>query len=855
MSILSLSKKEKKKNFPHRERFFFYYRRFEMVYETQPPLAASFAETEKKVTFYDTDSLRSSEELDTEYGESLDEVYDIVDAVVSRTDDPNLPALTFRVWFLGIIFGVALAFVNTLFTFRTNIFVLSPFIGVLLSYPAGVLMSKILPTTPIAGFTLNPGRFNQKEHALIFVFCSACTSPAYALYNIIGQKYQLYQSGLTTIACLAFGIATQCFGYGLAGLCRRYLVRPAAMLWPGNLSTIAMLNSLHGNDGADDPSLKTSRFTFFWASTAIMALYQFLPSFLAPVLTAVSLLCYFAPKLSNDSSVPSSYTAKVMRGLGSAQPGGGIGFLSLTFDWSIIGIMAPITTPLWAMLNQFLGVYLILYIITPILWTSNAFGNDFSIGADPRDGPNGTGRFPLGFALNTPALFDRDGKMVTSRSFIDRTTLTLNETFYDSKKPVHITTYFAVEYAVSFVVFTSALVHVALWYGADIWRRFRTAVRDLDRNDVHAKMMDVYPDVPDMWYIIILAFNFCLAVLVCQFGGFDLPWWGVVLGFVLALVTMIPIGTIQAISGQQIGLNVMSEFLIGLILPGRMAAVMTFKTFSYMAMSQGLFLVQDLKLGHYVKIPPRAMFTVQLFSTILSVIINIFVSFSIYESFGKSDTEYVIPGDSTSGNIWKLQSIDPPVGWNANNYNVFLNAGTIWGGIGPARFFGPESPYHGTLWGFLAGFILPIIPWMMHRFQPDGYWYLVNIPLIAVFPVQAGGTRSDLVTPLIVGLVVNYFVKKYNHAWWRKYAYVMSAGFDAGSAITVTICFLAFTLNSTYVIQMPYYALHFSDMEGCAPSYFTTCKGNRDYGSLFGKTYNISEDEYCNSIGFGGLSQ
>ena len=78
---------------------------------------------EKKVTFYDTDSLRSSEELDTEYGESLDEVYDIVDAVVSRTDDPNLPALTFRVWFLGIIFGVALAFVNTLFTFRTNIFV------------------------------------------------------------------------------------------------------------------------------------------------------------------------------------------------------------------------------------------------------------------------------------------------------------------------------------------------------------------------------------------------------------------------------------------------------------------------------------------------------------------------------------------------------------------------------------------------------------------------------------------------------------------------------------------------------------------------------------------------------------
>jgi hypothetical protein len=65
----------------------------------------------------------------------------------------------------------------------------------------------------------------------------------------------------------------------------------------------------------------------------------------------------------------------------------------------------------------------------------------------------------------------------------------------------------------------------------------------------------------------------------------------------LAVVSIIPIGVIQGISGQQIGLNVMSEFLIGLILPGRLVAVMAFKTFSYIAMAQGLTLVADLKLG------------------------------------------------------------------------------------------------------------------------------------------------------------------------------------------------------------------------------------------------------------------
>jgi hypothetical protein len=105
--------------------------------------------------------------------------------------------------------------------------------------------------------------------------------------------------------------------------------------------------------------------------------------------------------------------------------------------------------------------------------------------------------------------------------------------------------------------------------------------------------------------------NTVLGILVCEFGGFDLPYWGVLLALLLAGVSMIPLGIIQAITGQHIGLNVMSEFLIGWILPGRFVSVVSFKTLSYMAMSQGLTLVQDLKLGHYMKIPPRAMFTVQ----------------------------------------------------------------------------------------------------------------------------------------------------------------------------------------------------------------------------------------------------
>ncbi|KAI9347421.1 OPT oligopeptide transporter protein-domain-containing protein [Zopfochytrium polystomum] len=774
-------------------------------------------------------------EFDPEVAEYIDEIYDIVDAVVSRTDDPTLPALTLRVWILGIFFGFLLSMVNTLFTFRTNTLTVNPFVAVLLAYPLGLGMSATFPKVSVLGIPLNPGKFNFKEHAIIYVFASTCTQPAYALYNIIGQRYQLYQDDLSVAACVFFGIVTQCFGYGLAGLCRRYLVRPAAMLWPSNLSTIAMLNSLHQQDV--DPALPLSRFNFFWIVTAAVFCWEWVPGLMAPLFTAVTILCYVAPNTGDRG--------QMMRMLGSAY--NGMGILSFSFDWSLMTLLAPITTPLWAILNQVLGLWLFLWVLTPILWVHNAFGIDFTLGSLPQDGANGSGLFPLGQALNTGALFTKDGARIAAKAFVNTADLSLKEDVYNASAPIYITTYFALLYMSSFIVFAACLVHVGLWYGKDVWHRFRSSMRDLDTADIHAKMMDVYPEVPDLWYVILLCINLIVGIAVCQWGGFQLPWWGVLLGFLLALVSMIPIGTIQAISGQQIGLNVMSEFLIGLILPGRIAAVMAFKTFSYMAMSQGLLLVSDLKLGHYIKIPPRAMFTVQLFATVMAVIVNIFTSFFIYEHFGRVN----IPVDATdptgpTQTVWALQSPHPPVGWNANGYNVFLNAGAIWGAIGPSRFFGPGSPYSTTLYGFLIGAVLPVVPWLMHRFFPDGYWHLVNIPVIMTVPLDPGTVLSILITPLLVGVVVNYVIKKYHHAWWKKYAYVMSAAFDCGTAIALTVIFFIFVFSDT-APKMPRYALNRYDPELCAPDFYQTCNERAQ-----SSTYDPSTDPDCMYFGLAG---
>ncbi|KAI9346046.1 OPT oligopeptide transporter protein-domain-containing protein [Zopfochytrium polystomum] len=826
---------------------------------------------------------------DEELLDEDDEVYDIVDAVVPRTDDPTLPVLTFRVWVLGTVFGILLSTVNTLFTFRTNTFNVSPIIAVLLAYPMGCTMAFAIPrSTRILGISLNPGPFNLKEHALIYVFASSCALPAYALYNIIGQKYQLYHEDLNIFSCIIFGIVTQCFGYGLAGLCRRFLVRPAAMLWPANLSTIALLNSLHSvNDSLNrqwdaQNSLKvradlvsyTSRFRFFWLAMLGMFVWEWVPGYFAPIASALSLLCWVAPLTPNPN---------VARVLGSGTKG--LGMLSITLDWSLVTFFAPITTPLWALFNQFLGLWFFAWIVTPALWVRSAYGKDFQLGANPGDGPNGTGRYPMGHAMNTADLFDKNGRFVDAASFVNKTTLTLLDDVYNNAAPIYISTWFAVIYVASFVTFVSCLVHVWLWYGRDIIHRIRTSMHDLDRRDVHAQMMDMYPEVPDLWYTLLLSVTLALGIVVCQWGGFQLPWWGVLLGVIFALVSMVPIGVIQAISGQQIALNVMSEFLIGVILPGRIAGVMAFKTFSYMAMYQGLLLVSDLKLGHYLKIPPRNMFTVQLFATTMSVIISIFTSFFIFEAFGRT-TNHVDPTDPSSPLKWRLLDDNPPAGWTANSYTVFISAGAIWGAIGPARFFGLQTSYATSFFGFLAGALLPIVPYTLHRAYPKGYWHLVNIPVLTAISLNPGESLSSLVTPLVVGVAVNYFAKKYRHAWWKRNAFVMAAAFDAGTAVALTIIFFAFTVrnengSSTTVTNdtgtssasgagsaaaavsagaggytvmttaghrtlFPFYILNRYDPELCTPEYFQICS-ERIAAGLY------DSDEYCKSIGFGQM--
>nr|KYP34177.1 Oligopeptide transporter 6 [Cajanus cajan] len=131
--------------------------------------------------------------------------------------------------------------------------------------------------------------------------------------------------------------------------------------------------------------------------------------------------------------------------------------------------------------------------------------------------------------------------------------------------------------------------------------------------DIHTRLMKRYKSVPMWWFLIILVVNIALILFTSVYykTSFQLPWWGILLACAISVFFTLPIGIISATTNQQPGLNVITEYLIGYMYPGRPVANMCFKVYGYISMVQALTFLQDFKLGHYMKIPPRIMFMAQ----------------------------------------------------------------------------------------------------------------------------------------------------------------------------------------------------------------------------------------------------
>ncbi|KAM7501074.1 hypothetical protein LguiA_025488 [Lonicera macranthoides] len=203
----------------------------------------------------------------------------------------------------------------------------------------------------------------------------------------------------------------------------------------------------------------------------------------------------------------------------------------------------------------------------------------------------------------------------------------LNIAAYDNYGKLYLSPLFELSIGSGYARFTATLVHVALFPGRDIWKQSRAAVKNVKLDD-HAKLMRSYKEVRQWWFLILLLGSIALSLLMSFVWREDvqLRWWGMLFAFGLAWFVTLPIGIIQATTNQQPGYDIIAQFIIGYVLPGNPIAKLLFKIYGRISTIHALSFLSDLKLGHYMKIPPRCMFTAQLVGTLVSGTLNLTVS-------------------------------------------------------------------------------------------------------------------------------------------------------------------------------------------------------------------------------------
>ncbi|KAG0472997.1 hypothetical protein HPP92_014446 [Vanilla planifolia] len=692
-------------------------------------------------------------------GGEEDEVSPIeqVRLTVATTDDPSLPVWTFRMWFLGLLSCAVMSFLNQFFTYRTEPLVITQITVQVASLPAGHFLARVLPRNkfrlPGFGdrlFSLNPGPFNMKEHVLISIFANAGyafgNGNAYAV-GIVTIIKAFYHRSISFVSSWILIITTQVLGYGWAGLMRKYVVEPAHMWWPSTLVQVSLFRALHEKE--EDRRL--SRAKFFLIVLLCSFAWYVVPGYLFPTLTSISWVCWVFSK-----SVKAQQLGSGMNGLG---------LMAVTLDWSAVSsfLFSPLVCPFFAIANVFFGYVIVVYIAMPIAyWGANLYN-------------------AKNFPIFSSDLFTSNGQPYNISAIVNDK-FEIDMEAYREQGRINLSMFFALTYGFGFATIAATLTHVGFFYGREIYDRFRASYDG--KEDIHTKLMRKYEDIPGWWFYILLVASVLVSISLCVFlkDQVQLPWWGLLFACAMAFFFTLPISIITATTNQTPGLNIITEYVMGLILPGKPIANVCFKVYGYMSMSQAVAFLSDFKLGHYMKIPPKSMFLVQFVGTIVAGTVNLGVAWWLLGSIKNICNHELLPQNSP---------------WTCPGDHVFFDASVIWGLVGPRRIFGRFGNYSSLNWCFLGGAMGPIVVWLLHRAFPDRSW----IPLINL-PVLLGATANmPPATPvnynawIIVGTVFNFFVFRYRKKWWERYNYILSAALDAGVAFMGVLLYFSLSLK------------------------------------------------------------
>ncbi|KIP08832.1 hypothetical protein PHLGIDRAFT_23337 [Phlebiopsis gigantea 11061_1 CR5-6] len=642
--------------------------------------------------------------------------------------DDGDPALTFRSIVLGTVFAALGAAMSQIYLFKPVQVSVSTVFLLLLIYTIGNAWAAFLPRAswvegtrfarlaPVFEF-INPGEFRLKEHVVASLVASTAAGGSSAVMNFAVQRLY-YDTNVHALTAVLATFSTACFGYGLVGLLRPLTVYPSEMVYWANLPTVSIFQTLHF-----DTKSNFKRVKLFWTTFTAMFIYEVIPSYIFPLLNGVSIICLATQK------APAGAQDVITNLFGGTDGNEGLGFLSLGFDWQYI-TSTSMSFPLVQQANSWFGMT-ICYIVIMGIYYSNVWNS-------------------LAFPMLSTSLFAANGTRYP-QSAVFGSTFTLNQTALNDIGLPALTGSNAWANLTQNLAIGGLITHCVLFWSPYAIKSFKQAKAGT-QPDRHWQAMQKYDEAPWYWYAILLVLSFLAGLIVVLKGETTLPWWAYITALVLGGVVT-PFSTLlYARMGNGIATNQLMKMVAGAINPGKPVANLYFSMWSHDVVSTSIGLAGDLKMGQYLKIPPRVMFLTQVWGTILGAIINYAVMVSIV------DAQRDILLDPRGTNVWSGQ------------YPQSLNSAAVTWSLAK-QLYSPSGPYFIVPMGLLIGIGPTLIQWFIGR-------YSANL---------SAGTNSPVFMSILVGIASQVWLRRYHPGWYKKYNYILGGALDGGAQVMIFV--------------------------------------------------------------------
>ncbi|KAJ5692286.1 hypothetical protein N7462_001709 [Penicillium macrosclerotiorum] len=727
-------------------------------------------------------------ELDKSFAQNSQ--YESVRAAVRPTDGGE-PANTVRAWILGMFFTTVGSGLNMFLSMRSPAISFPAIVVQLLVYPIGCLWAKLMPTREFTTFgvhwTLNPGPFNIKEHTVITIMANVSIGYAYCTDALLAlQAKPLYNLNIGWGFQLLFALSSQIVGISLAGIFRRFLVWPAAMIWPGQFANTALFYALHDKRGSDPSQTngwRLSRYRYFLYVMLGSFVWYWVPGVIFQGLSVFAFITWIKPNNVVLNQLFGGFT--------------GLSLIPITFDWTYVSayLLDPLLSPAHAILNTLIGLVVFVLITTIGIAYTGALYSEY-------------------LPINTSSTYDNTQQSYNVTRILG-SGFTFDEKEYKAYSPMFLAPTFALNYGLSFAALTASIVHIILFHRKEIWHRFKTAKNQ--EPDIHLILMRKYKEAPEWWYASL--FLISMALGLAGILGYDsqLPWWGFFVSIIVAVVFIIPTCMILGITNIQLSLNVISPFLAGFMIPGKPIGVMVFKVFSTITLGQAQTFCQDLKIAHYMKVPPRVTFVCQVVATVWACFVQIAVM------------------NWTLGNIDNVCTTDQTAHFTCPNGRAFFSSSIVWGVIGPNRMFGPGAIYTSIQWFWLLGALLPVAFYVLMRVFPRSKLRLLNAPvMLGAMAWLPPATPLSYSSWVMFGLIFNYWIHRRWGGWWRNYNYITAAGLDTGLILSTIVIFFAITFPGVAVPNWWGNTAPFETMSSQKDYLYTAIRKTVAEGQIFG---------------------